>query len=163
MADSLEQRVERLEADNARLQQLLDLALGNLTTPGNLTQQADRPPTSPLKHIMTTADGRGGLYTFMQERFPDQGSELWAGVETFVKHQTPAWGYGALPLRLWGQNCLLEANGVLVVREVVTEKVTERPVKYCNLTTGKFEEAASYDEHGVPLDSRGNPMGGIHW
>lgn len=163
MADSLEQRVERLEADNVRLQQLLDLALGNLLTPGNLTQQSDRPPASPMKHIMTTADARGGLYTFMQQRPPNQGSELWAGVETFIKHQTPSWGYGALPLRLWGQSALLESNGVLVVREVVTEKVTERPVNYRNLTTGAFEPAASYDSHGVPLDDSGSPMGGIYY
>lgn len=93
----------------------------NIETSGNILMLSQRPMADPLK-FFSGPDLDHGLYIFVQER--PQG--LWAGVETFVRPvdgSGPANGYGALPFRIWGSNILVEENGVLVAKELVTSKL----------------------------------------
>ena len=98
------------------------LAAGNIESNGNIYLVGGRPFISPIKMYLGPDYDRG-LYIFEQER-PD--GSLFAGMETFqrpAQGAPVAEGYGAYPLRLWGSNVLIEENGVLVVREVVANKI----------------------------------------
>lgn len=57
------------------------------------------------------------LYAFYHNRLPTNGGP-WAGLETYQPQPgpDPAQGYGALPLRLWGQHFLAEAGGEVACR-----------------------------------------------
>lgn len=161
---SLEERIAWLEAEIETLRQWVDFANGNIATPGNITQQGSREPSNPLK-LYLGSDSDHGLYFFFQERPPGQGSPLWGGFETFarVNLDQPAWGYGALPLRAWGMNFLLEANGDQVGRNLVVERIYLQSPAHRNLQTGAFEKPDHYDQDGVPYDHDGNQMGGIYY
>ena len=97
------------------------LTLGWVGTAENIELLGHRSASDPLKvYVGPTRDE--GLYTFVQER----GETVWAGMETFrrpAKGVAVAEGYGALPGRIWFKNALIEENGVLVVPEVVAEKI----------------------------------------
>lgn len=90
------------------------------TVDSNIYLLGRRDFTSPQK-IYIGPDMDNGLYIFVQERV----GGIWAGLETFKRppQDSPANGYGHYPLRLWGSNILAEENGILVVREVVAQKI----------------------------------------
>ena len=163
---TLEERVAWLEQFADKLIALLDVNQGNITTPGNINQVGPRDPSNPIKQFMGPSMD-AGLYTFMQERFPGQGTSLWAGLETFQRPDDDpahaAWGYGALPLRLWGLTFLLEGNGDNVVRNIVAEKFYLQTPAHRNLQTGAFEKAHHYDAQGVPYTAAGMQLGGIYF
>lgn len=159
---TIEERVDALEQTITRLDQY------GLTTAGNvILEDSGRAPSNPVKLLLGKLSQALGLYAFFQRRFDDQArGEYWAGLET--SQQPPdgnpiAWGYGALPMRLWGQNCLLEANGALVVRNVVAERVYLAPPVYRNMRTGVFVSPSSWSAAGEPLDDHGNLLGGIYY
>ena len=158
----IDERVEALEQALARLD------IYGLTTAGNVTlEDGGREPSNPVKLLLGKLAQALGLYAFFQRRFDGQAvGEYWAGMET--SQQPPdgspvAWGYGALPMRLWWQNCLLEANGTLVVRNVVAERVYLAPPVYRDMRTGAFISPSSWSPAGEPLDAEGRLLGGIYW
>ncbi len=160
--EALWARVEALEQANARL-----LVYG-LTTAGNLTlEDGGRVPSNPVKVLLGFLGRATGLYVFWQRRFGGQAQgEYWAGLETALEPpdgRPVAEGYGALPLRLWGQNVLLEANGALVVRHVVCERVYLAPPVYRHRWTGAFVTASGWSGAGEPLDAEGRVLGGIYY
>lgn len=157
--------IEALKARVAVLEALLDPSNGNLTTPGNITSSDDadpRPPTSPLKWLL------GCLYFFSQNRPPGQGTERWAGLETYKAPHSgdpshAAWGYGGEPGRLWFMNTLMESNGDWVGRNMVISRLYFQQPKHRDLTTGLFVLPHHYDAAGVPYADAGetNRLGGI--
>lgn len=163
--DALVNRVAELEQANERLWRYGLGTLGNVTLEDNA--DAPREPSNPVKLLLGRLGRNLGLYAFFQRRFPGQSNgEYWAGIETSapVPDGKPvAWGYGALPLRLWGQNCLLESQGALVVRNVVAERVYLSPPVYRNLETGEFVSPSSWSAAGEPLDEQGRLLGGLYW
>lgn len=156
-------RIQQLEDEIADLKAIIDLANQNVTTAGNVNLISRREPSNPIKLFMGK-DQDTGFYFFFQERFPGQGSDTWGGFETFsrVNPEEPAWGYGALPMRAWGLNFLLEANGDQVGRNLVVEKIYLQKPAHRSLVTGEFEKPHHYDLFGIPWDTQGNRMGGIY-
>lgn len=157
--DELRARIEALEA-------VIDPGSMNILTLGNLTLEDEgREPGNPVKLFLGFLSRATGLYAFWQRRFGGQAlGEYWAGLETSLAPpdgRPVAEGYGALPLRLWGQNVLLEANGALVVRTVVAEKVYLAPPVYRHRWTGEFVAPSAWSQAGEPLDEQGRVLGGI--
>lgn len=140
----------------------------NIETTGNLTLHDDgRESSNPVKLFMGFLQRATGLYFFWQRRFPGQSDGThWAGMETSLEPpdgRPIAEGYGALPMRLWGQNVLLEANGALVVKDVVAHKVYLSPPVYRHRWTGQFMSPSGWSAAGEPLDDEGRVMGGIYY
>ena len=161
---TLEERVAWLEGVIDKLMALMDVSNGNISTPGNVSMVGPRDPGNPTKLFMGPDVDRGG-YFFSQERFPGQGTPYWFGFETFerIDPANPSWGYGYWPLRVWGLNFILEANGDQVGRNIVAEKIYLQSPAHRNMTTGKFEKPDHYDEFGVPFTAAGEQMGGIYY
>lgn len=151
---------ERMEAVEQELQRLRAFGLGTL---GNVTlEDGGREPSNPVKLLLGKLGENLGLYGFFQRRFAGQAQgEYWAGLETSVPADPPANGYGGLPMRLWGQNVLLESNGALVVRTAVAERIYLSPPVYRDLRTGAFVSPSAWSDAGEPLDADGNLLGGI--
>lgn len=158
---TLEERVAQLEA---ALAAILQAGTHNIETDGNVSMVGSREPGNPQKLFMGPDMNRGG-YFFSQERFPGQGTPYWAGYETFerVDPANPSWGYGYWPMRMWGQNFLLEANGDNVSRNVVAERIYLQSPAHRNMQTGAFEKPDHYDQFGVPFTADGQQMGGIYY
>lgn len=165
---SIESRLDRIEqllgVDGNRPFSLT--ADGNMYTKGNVSLADDgRDPSNPLKWFMGKLGQ--GLYVFWQKRFAGQAKgEFWAGLETWLlppSGRPVAEGYGALPLRIWGQGLLMEANGVLTTRHLAVDTVYLQTPKYMNRQTGQFEHARGWSDAGEPLTFEGEVMGGIHW
>lgn len=99
---------------------------GNIFTEGNIYLLGHR--LSPIK-IFMGKDLDNGFYGFVMER-PD--GSLLTGFETFRRPDPRlpvSSGYGAYPIRLWGSNILIEANGVVVARDLVASKlILQEPV-----------------------------------
>lgn len=99
---------------------------GNLESAGNLYLISRRSFSDPIK-LFLGPSGQRGLYGFVQER-PD--GSLFVGLESY---QAPpagrpvAEGYGALPGRLWFRETLIEADGTMVARSVVAERLYLQP------------------------------------
>jgi hypothetical protein len=168
--DAVNERVtvleRQVEALTAMLVGILMPGTSNINTPGNITQvDPGRTASDPVKQFMGNSPD-SGLYTFWQRRFSSGDGQYWGGMETFRRPAAecpPHWGYGAEPMRLWGQNFLFEANGTAVVRNIVTERVYLAPPVFRNLETGEFVPAASFDANGTPYGPGGERLGGIYW
>ena len=93
-------------------------ASSNIETDGNILAISRRDFSNPIK-LFLGPDLDHGLYTFVQER----PAGTWAGIETFVRPTggSPAAGYGALPLRVWGSNIYIEDT--MAVATVVTDRI----------------------------------------
>lgn len=91
-----------------------------LEAPDNLYIIGERAWSDPHK-IYMGPDLDNGLYFFVQK----DGSGLWSGVETFKRPTTDnvSDGYGAYPIRIWGSNFLVEKDGTMVARGIVTDKI----------------------------------------
>jgi len=168
----VEERIAHLEAKLDyyagvidKLAALVNPDNGNIVTSGNITSNDEanpRPPSDPLKWLL------GCLYFFSQNRFPGQGTEQWAGFETY--RQPPdgnpthaAWGYGGEAGRMWWMNLLAEANGDLVSRHVIADRIYFQQPKHRDMTTGDFVLPHHYDQFGVPYADAAetNRLGGI--
>ena len=149
---TLEERIEALES----------IILHGGYTTGNYMMVGPRDHTSPIKHYMGKTED-DGLYQFFQERSPGQGTDYWGGLQTFRRfdHANPAKGYGFHPLRLWGKLFQIEANGNLVARNMVVERIYLQHPLHMNPATGNYERPAEYDEKGVPRAADGTELGGI--
>ena len=156
---TLEERVAQVEAT---LASILQAGTANIETAGNLSLVGARDPGNPTKLFMGPSFDRGG-YFYSQERFPGQGTPYWAGYETFerVDPANPSWGYGYWPMRMWGLNFLLEANGDNVSRNIVAQRIYLQSPAHRNMQTGNFEKPDYYDQFGVPFTAAGEQMGGI--
>ena len=143
---------------------MIDVDAQNITMRGNLMMVSQREDGNPILLFMGDSLDRG-LYFFFDKRDPAEGTEYFAGFETYAKPegQPPSVGYGALPLREWGMAGLAELNGDNVRRNIVAEKVYLQTPAHRNLQTGQLVKAAYYDSKGVPYTSEDLPMGGIYY
>lgn len=156
------ERIAALEARLDKLESMLDPSTENLRISGNINMVGPREDGNPIKLFMGPDMDRG-LYFFVDKRDPAEGTEYFAGFETYVKPDgPPAVGYGALPLRSWGMLGVDELNGVIVRRNIVAQAIYLQTPAHRNLQTGAFEKAHHYDTKGVPYTEAGEMMGGIY-